>query len=98
MKQYRKKHIVIEVYRLGYDSVTPDWFMDAMTEGVIIKHDNSKRSPFDTSINTNVTATIKTLEGDHLASNGDYIIKGIQGELYPCKPDIFKATYEEVIQ
>ena len=38
---------------------------------------------------------IKTLEGEHLASIGDYIIKGIQGEFYPCKPDIFEATYEE---
>lgn len=39
---------------------------------------------------------IKTLEGDMLASEGDYIIKGIAGEFYPRKPDIFKATYEEV--
>lgn len=39
---------------------------------------------------------IKTLEGDMLTSEGDYIIKGISGEFYPCKPDIFKATYEEV--
>lgn len=39
---------------------------------------------------------IKTLEGDHHASVGDYIIKGIKGEFYPCKPDIFEATYEKV--
>lgn len=39
---------------------------------------------------------IKTLEGDIIASKGDYIIKGTNGEFYPCKPDIFKATYEEV--
>ena len=39
---------------------------------------------------------IKTLEGCMRASKGDYIIKGIAGEFYPCKPDIFKATYEEV--
>jgi len=37
---------------------------------------------------------IKTLEGQHLASNGDWIIKGIKGEFYPCKPDIFEITYE----
>jgi len=37
---------------------------------------------------------IPTLEGDHEASLGDYIIKGIAGEFYPCKPDIFKATYD----
>ena len=39
---------------------------------------------------------IKTLEGDMIVSERDYIIKGIAGEFYPCKPDIFKATYEEV--
>lgn len=39
---------------------------------------------------------IKTLEGDHTASPGDYIIKGVMGEFYPCKPDIFEATYEPV--
>lgn len=37
---------------------------------------------------------IKTLEGQINASIGDYIIKGIQGEFYPCKPDIFKKTYD----
>lgn len=39
---------------------------------------------------------IKTLEGEHLANIGDYIIRGVCGEFYPCKPDIFKKTYEEV--
>jgi hypothetical protein len=37
---------------------------------------------------------IRTLEGDIKASTGDYIIKGVRGEFYPCKPDIFAATYE----
>lgn len=37
---------------------------------------------------------ITTLEGNMTASKGDYIIKGIKGEFYPCKPDIFEATYE----
>lgn len=37
---------------------------------------------------------IPTLEGEHLASPGDWIIKGVKGEFYPCKPDIFAATYE----
>ena len=39
---------------------------------------------------------ITTLEGDMIAKKGDYIIKGVQGEFYPCKPDIFAETYEEV--
>lgn len=37
---------------------------------------------------------IKTLEGELTVSDGDWIIKGVQGEFYPCKPDIFEATYE----
>lgn len=39
---------------------------------------------------------IKTLEGNMSACIGDYIIKGVKGEFYPCKPDIFKETYDEV--
>ena len=42
----------------------------------------------------NKTAWFQTLEGVHEASVGDYIIRGIAGEIYPCKPDIFRATYE----
>ena len=41
---------------------------------------------------------IDTLEGCMLASVGDYIIKGVNGEFYPCKPDIFEKTYEEVVE
>ena len=40
--------------------------------------------------------TIKTLEGTHRANIGDWIIKGVKGELYPCKPDIFEQTYEPI--
>lgn len=39
---------------------------------------------------------IRTLEGDMTVSLGDYVIRGVQGEFYPCKPDIFEQTYEEV--
>jgi hypothetical protein len=49
-----------------------------------------------TAWQTNVELTIHTLEGDMKAMPGDYIIRGIKGEQYPCKPDIFEATYEEV--
>lgn len=94
--KYRKKPVIIEAYRLGYDTIMPDWFMDALTSNTIITHYNSDRSPFDCSINTNIIVIIKTLEGDHLAFNGDYIIQGVNGELYPCNPDIFHMTYEEI--
>lgn len=43
------------------------------------------------------TCLIRTLEGNMIATEGDYIIKGIKGEFYPCKPDIFKDTYDEII-
>jgi hypothetical protein len=43
-----------------------------------------------------IELTIPTLEGDHVARHGDWIIKGVKGEFYPCKPDIFAATYEQV--
>ena len=40
------------------------------------------------------TLYIRTLEGSHMATPGDYIIKGVKGEFYPCKPDIFAQTYD----
>ena len=48
--------------------------------------------------NKNTILIIHTLEGDMEASIGDYIIKGVNGEFYPCKPDIFAKTYEEVTE
>lgn len=44
----------------------------------------------------NGVLTVPTLEGEHVASVGDWIIKGVAGEFYPCKPDIFAATYDAV--
>ena len=43
-----------------------------------------------------VVLRVKTLEGELVARPGDWVIKGVQGEFYPCKPDIFEATYEPV--
>lgn len=51
----------------------------------------------NTEMNKEMTKLyIKTLEGDMLVSHGDYVIKGVKGEFYPCKPDIFELTYERV--
>jgi hypothetical protein len=82
MAKYRKKPIEIEAFRLGIDCI-PDWFMDKVTSNDIIIHGSM------------LCADIKTLEGVMLASYGDFIIKGVKGEIYPCKPVIFYATYEE---
>lgn len=48
--------------------------------------------------NKGTTLVIHTLEGDMEASISDYIIKGVNGEFYPCKPDIFAKTYEEITE
>ena len=45
---------------------------------------------------SDLSIVIPTLEGDMIAQKGDYIIKGVKGEFYPCKPDIFEKTYESV--
>ncbi len=74
--KYRKKPVVIEAFRLGYDE-TPSWIVDG---------ENISLDRFE----------IDTLEGTMTALRGDYIIKGVKGELYPCKADIFEATYDKV--
>lgn len=89
--KYRKIPIEIEAFRLGIDFI-PDWFMDKVSSNEIILH--RKLTGFQHYDDTN--ADIQTLEGVMHANYGDYIIKGIQGEIYPCKPEIFKNTYERV--
>lgn len=86
--KYRKKPVVVEAVRYRIDECLPDWFMNAVTDNIIMTHGGG-------------TCYIKTPEGTMKADFGDYIIRGIQGEIYPCKPDIFKKTYvmvEDVIE
>lgn len=89
--KYRKKPVVIEAFRWTgtidqYED--PEWICEAIKSGeAAIKLGNYKNPP---------QMKIRTLEGTHIANVGDYIIKGIKGELYPCKPDIFEKTYEVV--
>lgn len=87
LKKYRKKPVVIE----------------AMLFDGTLESSNAVLSwigVFDEALPEEAmeTITIPTLEGLMTASVGDYIIKGVKGEFYPCKPDIFEATYEEVFQ
>lgn len=91
MSKYRKKPVVIDAFQLGVDYI-PDWFMDAVTANEVILHGSS--SGFYHVADTN--ADIHTLEGWMHANYGDYIIRGVKGEIYPCKADIFEKTYEAV--
>lgn len=93
MGKYRKKPVVIDAFKLGVDNM-PDWFMDSVTANKVVLHGTS--SGFYHADDTN--ADIYTLEGWHHANYGDYIIRGVKGELYPCKPDIFDMTYDMVYQ
>lgn len=95
MAKYRKKPVVIDAIQLTYESVLE--VLNFMGGNVVldsaIAHDKFEDYK---DIVKKKGLSIPTLEGEMTASINDYIIKGIQGEFYPCKPDIFKATYEIV--
>lgn len=81
-KKYRKKPVEIEAVR---------WTGSNISE--VKRFMNNAVMAFNKQ---NLKISIKTLEGVITASPYDYIIKGVKGEFYPCKPDIFEETYEEV--
>ena len=89
--KYRKKPVVVEAFKFYVDGM-PDWFMDKVSSNDVILHNcNYNKYSIEEAY-----CEIKTLEGVMVADGGDYIIKGVQGEIYPCKPDIFEQTYEKV--
>lgn len=88
--KYREKSVVIDAFKWTGDMEQvedPKWIIDAIEEGKVW---------FNNIGTPNVTMGIKTLEGNHIANRGDYIIKGVKGEIYPCKEDIFEMTYDLV--
>lgn len=82
MGYYRKKPVVIEAWRLP------------MSDGATRVFDGNPDIIFKRENGAVVEAIISTTEGVMTASNGDWIIRGVKGELYPCKPDVFVTTYE----
>ena len=87
IKKYRKKPVKIEAIEF---IDTPERIEE------IFNFIGDETIRVDYSIYNRPAVLIETLEGTMRADVGDYIIKGINGEFYPCKPDIFKKTYEEV--
>ncbi len=85
--KYRRKAVVLEAAKFNGSSSSKAQIENWMAGG---------ECPKENGIHTRdiCQLTIETLEGDHLASPGDYIIKGVRGEFYPCKPDIFEKIYE----
>jgi hypothetical protein len=85
--KFRKKPVVFEAYRFGFDD-PPVWAKRAAQKGIL-----TEMSQYGGEQHW---CEIETLEGTMRAEVGDYIIRGVKGELYPCKPDVFAATYEPV--
>lgn len=82
MPDYRKKPVVISAFQFEWGCRLEPWFVDAIREGAVDdKNDHME---------------IKTLEGVMRAERGDWIIRGVKGEFYPCRDDIFRMTYEAV--
>ena len=91
MAKFRKKPVVIEAVQLRWD--TWNEMCDHADVGKLTDGKCEGKMPDD---NLSIQLMIPTLEGLMVANEFDWIIKGIKGELYPCKPDIFEATYEEI--
>jgi hypothetical protein len=88
MPQFKKKPVVIDAWQFNADrEMPPAWLAERILEGKVYYQGGDK--PY---------LTIETLEGNMRADKGDWIIRGVKGELYPCKPDIFEVTYDAVTE
>lgn len=93
---YRKKPVVIEARQLTKDNIreVTEWMLGAFEMSPDLY------SMYEKSVLRNglIVPTLEDGTGEykaeHIASIGDFIIKGVMGEFYPCKPDIFEMTYE----
>ena len=85
--KFRKKPVVIDAWQ---------WTGKTLADALKFSQDNGLPKWGVGARNGKTGMIIPTLEGDHLASHGDWILRGVSGEYYPCKPDIFDATYEPV--
>lgn len=85
--KYRKLPVVVEAFQLGTE--WPDWWADAVSANKVKTYNQDERWRGGPDY-----ALIQTLEGEMRANKDDWIIQGVKGEIYPCKPDIFAEIYE----
>lgn len=92
--KYRKKPVVVEAVQFTepFEHPEVEQVLKNTESGAIVGYNTSFCEP------TVCIYAIKTLEGWYEVSSGDWIVKGVRGEYYPCKPDIFAATYEPVTE
>lgn len=89
--KFRKKPVVIEAVQLNWRN----WPEICDFLGILsARHVDTYSDQCGEEATGWIELTIPTLEGDMIAKHGDWIIKGVKGEFYPCKPDIFATTYE----
>ena len=95
--RFQKRPVVIEAFQMtperrASNADWPNWMHHAWN---LERGESGSLYPTEPGT-ADGTLSIDTLEGEHLVSWGDWIIQGVSGELYPCKPDIFEKTYLEV--
>lgn len=84
--KFRKKPVEIEAVNWATPEPAPQWYCDAMDDGRIVVVQKEPGTPRH--------LLVQTTEGTMRGEEGDWIIRGVEGELYPCKPSVFAATYE----
>lgn len=89
MTKFRKKPVVVEAVQLRWDT----WNEMCDHAGVGKLTDGKPEGQMD---GESIQMMIPTLEGDMIANENDWVIKGVEGEIYPCKPAIFEATYDPI--
>jgi hypothetical protein len=83
VSRFRKLPVEIEAWLVNSREPLPEWLQAALAHGTVKPHHYIQDA-----------LNVETLEGIMLARPGDWLIQGVAGEIYPCKPDIFAATYE----
>ena len=96
MNQYRKRPVVIEAVQYTGDNEIQ--IMDFVGQRLSVSKPPQGYEHDHVVDNRMINITIPTLEGEMRCNRFDYVIKGVKGEFYPCKPDIFDATYEKVVK
>ena len=82
-RMFVKRPVIVEAFQFGHEE-EPSWFRPAVVE-----------MDYDNGI-SRLKGCISTLEGDMWFWEGDYVIRGVKGECYPCRRDIFEETYNEI--
>ncbi len=90
----RKKAVVVDAheFKVPQDEAVPEWYQEAVLSGELELNWDSQQDVFDLVVRTMEDG--RAGQAKHVASPGDFIIKGVKGELYACKPDIFWRTHE----